>query len=68
MLSWRSIIYCSSNSNIGLDNWQQQLHELSTRRCVRKTCVLRWVGTKVRKPPTFYVLNDLEEFLMKYEV
>jgi hypothetical protein len=32
------------------------------------TCVLRWVGTEVREPPTFYGLNDLEEFLMKYEV
>jgi hypothetical protein len=29
---------------------------------------LKWVGTEVRKPPTFYGLNDLEEFLMKYEV
>jgi hypothetical protein len=29
---------------------------------------LRWVGTKVREPPIFYGLNDLEEFLMKYEV
>jgi hypothetical protein len=32
------------------------------------TCTLRWVGTEVREPPTFYGLNDLEEFLMKYEV
>jgi hypothetical protein len=32
------------------------------------TRVLRWVGTEVREPPTFYGLNDLEEFLMKYEV
>ena len=32
------------------------------------TRVLRWVSTDVREPPTFYGLNDLEEFLMKYEV
>jgi hypothetical protein len=31
-------------------------------------CALRWVGTEVREPPTFYGLNDLEEFLMKFEV
>jgi hypothetical protein len=29
---------------------------------------LRWVGIEVREPPTFYRLNDLEDFLMKYEV
>jgi hypothetical protein len=32
------------------------------------TGTLRWVGTKVREPPTFYGLNDLEEFLMRYGV
>ena len=32
------------------------------------TCELRWVGTEVREPPTFYGLNYLEEFFMKYEV
>ena len=29
---------------------------------------LRWVGNEVREPPTFYGLNDLEYFLMKFEV
>jgi hypothetical protein len=32
------------------------------------TCSLRWVGTKVREPPTFYGQNDLEEFLTKFEL
>jgi hypothetical protein len=32
------------------------------------TCMMRWVGTKVREPPTFYGLNDLKDFFMKYEV
>jgi len=68
MLSWRSIISCALNSNTGLGKWKQRLHELSTRRCARMIRALRWVGTKVREPPTFYGLNDLEEFLMKYEV
>jgi hypothetical protein len=52
---------------MGLENWKQWLHELSTRRCVRMTHTLTWVGTKVREPTTFYGLNDLEDFLMKYE-
>jgi hypothetical protein len=32
------------------------------------TCVLGWFGIEVREPPTFYGFNDLEEFLMKFEV
>jgi hypothetical protein len=32
------------------------------------TRALRWVGTEVREPPTFYGQNDLEEFLMKFEL
>jgi hypothetical protein len=32
------------------------------------TRALRWVGTEVRKPPNFYGMNDLEEFLRKFEV
>jgi hypothetical protein len=66
MLSWRSISSCASDSNIALENWQQQLHELSTRRCARMTCALRWIDSKVREPPTFYGMNDLEEFLMNF--
>jgi hypothetical protein len=29
---------------------------------------LRLVGIEVREPSTFYDMNDLEEFLMKFEV
>jgi hypothetical protein len=50
-----------------LDNWQQQIHKVSTRRCTRINCVVRSVGTKIREPPSFHGLNDLEEFLTKYE-
>ena len=32
------------------------------------TCTLRWIGSKVREPPTFYGMNDLEELLLKFEV
>jgi hypothetical protein len=32
------------------------------------TRTLRWVGTQVRECSNFYVLNDLEEFSMKFEV
>jgi hypothetical protein len=29
---------------------------------------LRWDGTEVREPPSFYGQNDLEEFLTKFEL
>jgi hypothetical protein len=35
--------------------------------CTRIDCAIRWVGTKIREPPIFHGLNDLEEFLKKYE-
>jgi hypothetical protein len=60
ILSWRTINYSSSDSETGLQNWQQQLHELSTRRCATMMRALRWVGIEVREPPTFYGMNDLE--------
>jgi hypothetical protein len=45
VLSWRSITSCASNSNMGLENFQQILHEVSTRRCARIDHAVRWVGT-----------------------
>jgi hypothetical protein len=35
---------------------------------INPTCTLRWIGSKVREPPNFYGLNDLEEFFMKFEL
>jgi hypothetical protein len=67
MLSWRSISSCDSDFDTRLENWQQRLHELSTRRCVIMTCMLRWIGSKVRDTPTFYGMDDLEEILMRFE-
>jgi hypothetical protein len=65
VISWRSITSCVSDSETGLDNWKQLLHEVSTRRCARIDRVVRWVGTKIREPPIFHGLNDLEELLKK---
>jgi hypothetical protein len=62
MLSWRSIVLV-----LQATDWQS-IDELSTRICGRMTHALRWVGTEVREPPTFYGQNDLEEFLTKFEL
>jgi hypothetical protein len=67
VLSWRSIISCESESYTYLENWQQILHEVSTRRCARIDRSVRWVGTKIREPPSFHGINDLEEFLTRYK-
>jgi hypothetical protein len=32
------------------------------------TPALRWIGSEVREPPNFYGLDDLEEFLIKFEL
>jgi hypothetical protein len=50
-----------------LEKWHQILHEVCTRRCARIYLAVRWVGTEIREPPTFHGVNDLEEFLTKYE-
>ena len=52
---------------MGLDNWKQRLHEVSTRRCTRIDHTVRWVGIEIKEPPSFHGLNDLETFLTQYE-
>lgn len=37
VLSRRSRSSCSADSEADLDNWQNRLHEVSTRRCARVT-------------------------------
>jgi hypothetical protein len=67
VLSWRSITSCTIDSDTGLENWQQRLHEVSTRRCAGIDCAVRWIGTEIREPLNFHGLNDLENFLTQYE-
>jgi hypothetical protein len=67
VLRWRRIASCSSDSDTCLENWQQRLHEFSTRRHARIDHAVRWVGIEIREPTQFHGLNDLEKFLTKYE-
>jgi hypothetical protein len=67
VLSWRSINSCATDSNTRLENWQQRLHEVSMRRCERIYCAIWWIGTKLKEPPSFHGLNDMETFLTQYE-
>jgi hypothetical protein len=63
VLNWQSITSCVTNSVIGLENWQQRIHEVSTRRCTQIDCIVRWVGTKIREPRSFHGVNGIEVFL-----
>jgi hypothetical protein len=67
VLSWRSITSCTTDSDTGLENWQQRVHKVSMRICARIDRVVRWVGIEIREPPSFHGLNDLETFLTQYE-
>jgi hypothetical protein len=40
---------------------------VSIRICTRIDRAVRWVGTEIRKPPSFHGVNDLEVFLAQYE-
>jgi hypothetical protein len=58
---------CSLDSKEELENWQNQMYEVSTRRCVRLTREVRWIGTTVSNLPTFHGLKPLEAFLSDFE-
>jgi hypothetical protein len=46
-LSWRSISSCASDSEEGLEHWQQRMHEVSTRRCAHMNPILALDWNKV---------------------
>jgi hypothetical protein len=56
-----------SDSDTGVENWEQRLHGVSTRRCARVTRVLIWIGTKVRHFPIFTKEENLENLLTEFE-
>jgi hypothetical protein len=66
-LSWRSESTCSSDSEEALENWQNKMYEVSTRRCARLTREVPWIDTTVSNLPTFDGLNHLEAFLLNFE-
>jgi len=63
VLSWWSITSCATDSDTGLEKWQQRLHKVSMRRCARIDRAVRWIGIEIKEPPNFHRLNDLETFL-----
>jgi hypothetical protein len=50
-----------------MENWQNNMYEVSVQRCARLTREVRWIGTDVSNMPTFDGLNHLETFLLEFE-
>ena len=67
MLSWQCESSCMSNLDVGLENWQQRLHEVSGRRLARITKTLRWIRSEVSILPIFHGLFDIKIFVQEYE-
>jgi len=67
VLSWRGISSCYSDSEEGIENWQQRLHELSAMIYARITRTLRWIGTEVCELPLFDGLGNVDTFFMEFE-
>ena len=67
MLSWRCESSCMFDSEVGLENWQQRLHEVLGRRLARITKTLCWIGSKVSTLPIFDGLSDIQIFVQEYE-
>ena len=67
MLSWRCESSCVSNSEVGLVNWQQCLHEVLGRRLARITKSLCWIRSEVSTLSIFDGLFDIQIFVQEYE-
>lgn len=67
MLSWCCESSCISNSEVGLENWQQCLHEVLGRQLARITKSLCWIGSEVSTVPIFDGSSDIQAFVQDYE-
>ena len=55
-ISWQCDSSSALDSDVGLENWQNRLHEVSARRCAYLTKSLRWIGAEINEIP-FMVLQ-----------
>ena len=62
-LSWCYASSCTSDSEAGLENWKNRMHDISGRRCAHLMKSLHWIGTEVREVPIFDGLSEIRDFL-----
>ena len=67
-LSWCYASSCTSDSDQGMENWQNQMHEILGRRCVHLTKSLHWIGSEVTQITIFSGFYHIKEFLTEYEI
>ena len=66
-LGWCNASSASSDSDDALENWQNQLHEVSFRKCGLITQSLRHVATETIELPIYERLSRLSEFFQEFE-
>ena len=54
-----------SDSDDGLENWQNRLYELHGHRCAQLTKSLRYLSAQPRELPTYVGLTDPGEFIVQ---
>jgi len=67
-LSWKSSSSWDDDSEQTLEDWQNRLHEVSTRCCSYVTKSLRWIESEVCNYPVFDGTSDLEIFRHTYQM
>ena len=60
IMDWQCDSSCMTDSDDGLENWQNRLYELHGHRCATITKSLRWLGAQGRVLPIFDGLSDPE--------
>ena len=53
IMDWQCDSSCMTDSDEGLENWQNHLYELHGHRCARITKSIRWFSSQIRILPIF---------------
>ena len=66
IMDWQCDSSCMTDSDDGLENWQNRLYELHGHRFSQITKSLRWLSAQTRVLPTFDGLTDPREFIIQF--
>ena len=66
IMDWQCDSSCMTDSDDGLENWQNRLCELHGHCGARITKSLRWLGSQTRVLPIFDGLTDPKEFILQF--
>ena len=63
-MDWQCDSSYMTDSDDGLENWQNRLYELHGHHCARITKSLRWLSSQIRALPIFDGLIDPRKFIV----